>query len=98
VELMGKEPGSVVSSLELEGLPAELTMAVGFGAGGAGVPQQSVRVVGCTCEKPGMELNGKRIKDLWDDENVQLLADELKEKRESVEEQQAKVASAMGGD
>jgi len=98
VELMGKEPGSVVSSLELEGLPAELTMAVGFGAGGAGVPQQSVRVVGCTCEKPGMELNGKRIKDLWDDENVQLLADELKEKGESVEEQQAKVASAMGGD
>ena len=101
VELMGKSPGSVLSSLELEALPAELTVAVGFGTGGSGVPQQRVRVVGCTCEKPGLQLNGKRVKDLWDDENVQRLEDELEAKKAeagSIGAEEAKVASAMGGD
>jgi len=100
VELMGKEPGSILSSLELEALPAELTVAVGFAQGGAGVPQQQVRIVGCTCEKPGMELNGKRVKDLWDDENVQSLEDELKQGKsgKSVDEQMAAVAATLGGD
>ena len=90
----------MLSSLELESLPAELTIAVGFGAGGAGVPQQRVRIVGCTCEKPGMKLNGKRVKDLWDDENVQKLEDELKAKASagSLDAEEVEIASAMGGD
>ena len=40
-----------------------------------------MRIVGCKSEKPEMVLTGKLRKDLWDDENVQLLADELKDKK-----------------
>lgn len=65
-ELVGKEAGSVVASLTVEGIPAELTVAVGFASGGP----QSVKVVGCTREKPEMKLLGKMRKDLWDDDNV----------------------------
>ena len=35
------------------------------------VPTASVRLVGCTSEKPEMALLGKFRKDLWDDDNVQ---------------------------
>ena len=58
----GQVTGERALVARARGLPAELTVAVGFGTGGA-VPQQRVRVVGCTCEKPGLQLNGKRVKD-----------------------------------
>ena len=100
VELMGKDVGSILASVELESLPAELTVAVGFAASAKGAPQQRVRIVGCTCEKPGMQLSGKRVKDLWDDENVQSLEEELRQGKAggSMDEQLAAVASTLGGD
>lgn len=67
IEQVGKGVGVVLSSLTLESMPSELTIAVGFAPG----KMQSVRVVGCTCEKPGMVLTGKLKKDLWDDDNIQ---------------------------
>lgn len=67
IEVVGKD-GTAVSEIMVERIPSEVTFAVGFVAGGA---PQSVRVVGCKKEKPGMLLMGKFRKDLWDDENVQ---------------------------
>jgi len=66
IELLGPTPGSILSSVQVEGIPAEVTIAVGFTNG----PPQRVQVVGCTAEVPGMKLEGKLTKDLWDDDNV----------------------------
>lgn len=60
VELLGNSPGVVLSSINIDGIPAELALAVGFSNGGA----QSVRIVGCASEKPEMKLLGKLRKDL----------------------------------
>lgn len=68
IELLSKADGPVLSSVTVEGVPSEVTLAVGFAAGGA---PQRVRLVGCTSEKPEMVLLGKLRKDLWDDDNVQ---------------------------
>jgi len=67
VEVLGKEPGVVLGSINIEGIPAELAVAVGFTSGGP----QSVRIVGCVSERPEMKLLGKLRKDLWDDDNIQ---------------------------
>ena len=47
-----------------------------------------------------MQLSGKRVKDLWDDENVQSLEEELRQGKAggSMDEQLAAVASTLGGD
>ena len=55
IDVVGKEPGSILSSITIENIPSEVTLAVGFAKGAA----QRVRVVGCTCEKPGLYLTGK---------------------------------------
>jgi len=65
IDLVGTQPGQILSSMSIEKIPAEVTLAVGFCAGGA----QSVRVIGCTMEKPEMKLLGKLKKDLWDEDN-----------------------------
>ena len=68
-ELLTSKPGLapvVTGSVTVDGIPAELTLAVGFASGG----RQSVRVAGCTREKPDMKLLGKMRKDLWDDDNI----------------------------
>ena len=55
VDVVGKTPGSIIASMVLDSIPSEVTLAVGFAAG----PPQHVRIVGCTCEKPGLVLTGK---------------------------------------
>ena len=100
VEMLGKLPGQILSSLTVEGMPGgELTLAIGFAAGGAA---QRIRLVGCQSEKPEMALTGKYRKDLWDDDNVQKpLQLNVKEKeRGALQAQQAEIAIAasLGGD
>jgi biopolymer transport protein ExbD len=55
LELLGTSPGQILSSVTIEAVPAEVTLVVGFCAGGP----QSVRVVACTKELPEMKLLGK---------------------------------------
>ena len=91
IELVGKSPGQVLSSLSVENVPAgELTICVGFAAGGV---QQRVRIVGCKSQLPDMKLTGKFLKDLWDEDNVQKpLALNVKEKERGPEQAQAREA------
>lgn len=63
-ELMGAT-GAVESSLVVEGVPAELAVAVCLGPG-----EQRVRLAACEMQKPDKVLLGKSVKDLWDEENV----------------------------
>lgn len=94
VELVGKKAGEVLSSMVVDGLFSELTVAVGFAAGAA----QRVRIVGCTCMKPEMELTGKLRKDLWDEDN-KIHPLPLDAKANSLELQQnemIQIASSLG--
>jgi len=85
VDLLGTSPGQIVSSVTVENIPAEVTLAVGFGAGGP----QCIRVVGCTMEKPEMKLLGKLKKDLWDEDNkVEPLPLNMKKERGMLQQQQ----------
>ena len=101
VELVGKDAmgiDKVLSSLTVEGIPSEVTLAVGFAASAA---SQRVRIVGCKSEKPEMVLMGKLRKDLWDDDNIQTpLPLNVKKERGELQQQQAEiaVAASLGGD
>ena len=59
------DPSRVLSSLSVEGIPAECALAVCFGPGG----EQRVKIVGTSIEK-AVDDRGKMVKDLWDEENV----------------------------
>ncbi len=94
LELLGTSPGQILSSVTIENIPAEVTLAAGFCAGGP----QSVRVVGCTREKPEMKLLGKLKKDLWDDDNkVEPLPLNVKKERGLQQQQEniAKMAASL---
>mmetsp|Transcript_27479 Transcript_27479/g.69945 ORF Transcript_27479/g.69945 Transcript_27479/m.69945 type:complete len:261 (-) Transcript_27479:377-1159(-) len=94
VELLGEKPGTVASSCTIENIPAEVTLAVGFSAGGP----QSVRLVGCSSEKPEMKLLGKLRKDLWDEDNkVEPLALNVKREPTILQQQEniAKMAASL---
>ena len=60
-----EDPSRVLSSLSVEGIPAECALAVCFGPGG----EQRVKIVGTSIEK-AVDDRGKMVKDLWDEENV----------------------------
>lgn len=95
VDLLGEGPGDIVASMTIENIPSEVTVAVGFAKGAP----QHVRIVGCTCEKPGMFLSGKLNKDLWDEDNViEPLALDCQSGRGQLEQRQeeAKVAMSLG--
>ena len=95
VELLGDGPGVITSSLTVEGIPAEVALCVGFCAGGP----QSVRIIGCTSEKPEMLLLGKLQKDLWDEDNrIEPLPLNAKKERGMLQQQQniAKMAAQLG--
>ena len=94
IELLGDDKTAVVASLQVENMPSEITLAIGFAASGE---KQSVRIVGCKKEKPEMHLNGKLRKDLWDDDNIQTpLALNVREGKErgALQQQQAEIAVA----
>lgn len=94
IELLGSSPGQILSSVNVDGIPAEVTLVAGFCAGGA----QSVRVVGCTSEKPEMKLLGKLRKDLWDEDNkVEPLPLNVKKERGLQQQQEniAKMAASL---
>jgi hypothetical protein len=81
--------------LAIEAVPAEVTLVVGFCAGGP----QSVRVVACTKELPEMKLLGKLKKDLWDEDNkVEPLALNVKKVEPTLlqaQQNEAKVAQSL---
>jgi len=95
VEVLGKDPSQVLSSVTIEGIPSgEIALAVGFAASGAA---QRVRLVGCESEKPEMHLTGKFHKDLWDDDNVikPLQLNALNRERGPNTAQQNEIATAL---
>jgi hypothetical protein len=55
----------VDSSLVVDGIPHEVSVCVGLGAGSS-----VVRVVGLREEDNHMKSFGKNVKDLWDEDNV----------------------------
>lgn len=65
IELLGDDPGVVVSSMVVEGIPHEVTLGVSFGPG-----RSSISIVNSKTEKPELRLEGKMHMDLWDDANV----------------------------
>ena len=95
IELLGNSPGQIVSSIAVENIPSEITIAVGFAAGGA---TQRVRVVGCKSEKPDMVLTGKFRKDLWDDDNIikPLTLNSSNKERGMLQQKQNEIAVAAG--